>query len=389
MGSDEERKAAPAFAGSSGNAVQDAATPAKARKPGHVPPPHIDPPKTLSQKFAEAVTHLVGSPKFVIAQTATLAAWLLGNTLGIVQHWDPQPFILLNLMLSFQAAYTGPFVMIAQNRQGEIDRLAEEYDHRVNLEAQKNIEEVHRMVDTILTSLSPMVKLMTAEQVKGLSIPDDILEIILEGPRKDEDAAAKLLAEDDPPAVKTEKLTLSQKFSAAVANGVGSLKFIGLQSLAIGAWLGLNTFAFVNHWDPYPYILLNLMLSFQAAYTGPFVLMSQNRQSALDRAAKENDHQVNRDAQARLEDLKRKLGTLNALVAPVMAALTPEQHERLAKMMVPKPPVIALPPEKAPEDHVAGHAGDAGGIPEEGEGHPVITDPSRLFPVFASGPPLA
>jgi uncharacterized membrane protein len=218
-----------------------------------------------------------------------------------------------------------------------------------------------------------MVKLLTHEQVKALGIPDDILMLILDGPKEDEDAAAKLLAEDDPHP-EPKKLTISDKFSAAVANGVGSLKFIGLQSAAIAAWLGLNTFALVTHWDPYPYILLNLMLSFQAAYTGPFVLMNQNRQNDQDRVATENDQQVNRDAKARLDDLNRKFDALGALMMPVMAALTPEQHERLAKMMIAKIPAPEAPPDNSSE----------GGIPEPGEGHPAITDPTRLLPALGA-----
>jgi uncharacterized membrane protein len=76
----------------------------------------------------------------------------------------------------------------------------------------------------------------------------------------------------------------------------------------------LNITAWINHWDPYPFILLNLALSFQAAYAAPFIMMSQNRQSDKDRLAAEIDHQVNSKAELevgllihRMDDLERQM----------------------------------------------------------------------------------
>ena len=75
-------------------------------------------------------------------------------------------------------------------------------------------------------------------------------------------------------------------------------------------WLALNIVAWTEHWDPYPFILLNLVLSFQAAYTAPVILMSQNRQSAIDRDAAEHDYDVNLKAELEIELLHQKLDLL-------------------------------------------------------------------------------
>ena len=88
---------------------------------------------TLGERVADAVSQTMGSWRFVITQSTFLAIWLVINA---SQHWawDPYPFILLNLMLSFQAAYTAPIIMMSQNRQADIDRvkasdLHEKVDH--------------------------------------------------------------------------------------------------------------------------------------------------------------------------------------------------------------------------------------------------------------------
>ncbi len=66
-----------------------------------------------------------------------------------VQHWDPYPFILLNLALSFQAAYAAPFIMMSQNRQQEIDRREAEGDHQINIKAELEIELLHQKIDAL------------------------------------------------------------------------------------------------------------------------------------------------------------------------------------------------------------------------------------------------
>jgi uncharacterized membrane protein len=91
---------------------------------------------------------------------------------------------------------------------------------------------------------------------------------------------------------------------------MGSWPFIIIQSLILFVWIVLNVTAFVEKWDPYPFILLNLALSFQAAYAAPFIMMSQNRQQEIDRKEAENDYQVNIKAELEIELLHQKIDEL-------------------------------------------------------------------------------
>lgn len=102
---------------------------------------------TLGMRIADAVVATIGSWRFIIVQTCLLGLWLAANVFAWVKAWDPYPFILLNLVLSFQAAYTAPIIMMAQNRQSEIDRMKAQQDYDVNLKAELEIEALHEKID--------------------------------------------------------------------------------------------------------------------------------------------------------------------------------------------------------------------------------------------------
>jgi len=104
---------------------------------------------TVGQRIADAVAATMGSWRFIIIQSAILAVWIVLNVTAYVQRWDPYPFILLNLALSFQAAYAAPFIMMSQNRQQDIDRKEAEEDHRVNIKAELEIELLHQKIDSL------------------------------------------------------------------------------------------------------------------------------------------------------------------------------------------------------------------------------------------------
>ena len=110
--------------------------------------------------------------------------------------------------------------------------------------------------------------------------------------------------------IEEERLTLGQRVADGVADTIGSWPFIIIQSIILAIWIALNLSAWIFHWDPYPFILLNLMLSFQAAYAGPVIMMSQNRQSAKDRLVAEIDHQVNTKAELEINNLVRRMDEL-------------------------------------------------------------------------------
>jgi len=106
------------------------------------------------------------------------------------------------------------------------------------------------------------------------------------------------------------ELTFGQRIADTVAATMGSWKFIIIQSIILLAWIALNITAYIEHWDPYPFILLNLALSFQAAYAAPFIMMSQNRQQDIDRMAAKNDYQINVKAELEIELLHQKIDQL-------------------------------------------------------------------------------
>jgi len=106
-------------------------------------------------------------------------------------------------------------------------------------------------------------------------------------------------------------LTFGQRVADRVASTMGSWPFIIVKCILLTCWIGLNVSELITRaWDPYPFILLNLMLSFQAAYAAPFIMMSQSRHFAKDRLAAELDLQTNLRAEALIEDLHGAMKTL-------------------------------------------------------------------------------
>lgn len=111
-------------------------------------PPEHEAPQDWSDRAADWVTALVGSWRFILVQSALLVLWIAANALS-GRPIDPYPFILLNLLLSFQAAYTAPIIMMSQNRQAELDRRRSIDDYEVNRKAELEIESLHQKVDLL------------------------------------------------------------------------------------------------------------------------------------------------------------------------------------------------------------------------------------------------
>ena len=109
---------------------------------------HSFKPQNMGASAADAVASWVGSWRFVIIQSTLLAAWLVFNVVSS-NRVDPYPFVLLNLLLSFQAAYTAPIIMMSQNRQGDIDRKRAIDDFDVNCKAEVEIETLHAKLDAL------------------------------------------------------------------------------------------------------------------------------------------------------------------------------------------------------------------------------------------------
>jgi uncharacterized membrane protein len=116
---------------------------------GRPPTPiRLDAERTPAEKAADAVAAIVGSWRFILTQSALLIAWIVWNAAG-GRPFDPFPFILLNLVLSFQAAYTAPIIMMSQNRQADIDRERAIEDFDINTKAELEIELLHEKIDLL------------------------------------------------------------------------------------------------------------------------------------------------------------------------------------------------------------------------------------------------
>jgi uncharacterized membrane protein len=109
--------------------------------------PHVR--LNVGQYLSDTIAAVVGSWRFIAIQSGILATWIGLNVTGFLQHWDSYPFILLNLVLSFQAAYTAPIIMMSQNRQAEIDRQSAKHDYEINMKAELEIELLHDKFDRL------------------------------------------------------------------------------------------------------------------------------------------------------------------------------------------------------------------------------------------------
>ena len=98
--------------------------------------------RTLGQRAADRIAGLAGSWPFIITQTVILSLWATLNVTVLVFHWDPYPFILMNLVLSLQAAYTAPLIMMSQKRGAERDRVDAHNDYLVNVRAETEIRAI-------------------------------------------------------------------------------------------------------------------------------------------------------------------------------------------------------------------------------------------------------
>lgn len=107
-----------------------------------------------------------------------------------------------------------------------------------------------------------------------------------------------------------DSLIFGDRLADKVANGMGSWAFIIWQSIIVVMWMILNVVGFIQHWDVYPFILLNLIFSTQAAYAAPIIMMSQNRQNQRDREQAQHDYQTNIDAKKEIEALQLQLSKI-------------------------------------------------------------------------------
>ena len=131
---------------------------------------------SLGQRVADAVARNVGSWRFISIQSTLLAMWIAANAVFALhdysasgfdlKSWDPYPFILLNLALSFQAAYTAPFILMSQNRQADKDRISAEHDYHINIRSEATI---HAVLDHLKAQDDVILAILRSlEQIHGI-----------------------------------------------------------------------------------------------------------------------------------------------------------------------------------------------------------------------------
>ena len=108
-------------------------------------------------RMSEAIARFMGTGRFLAGQTVFVIGWIALNTIGLIQHWDPYPFILLNLAFSTQAAYAAPLILLAQNRQDDRDRGSIERDREVAARTQADTEYLARELAAVRLALDDMV----------------------------------------------------------------------------------------------------------------------------------------------------------------------------------------------------------------------------------------
>ena len=126
-----------------------------------------------------------------------------------------------------------------------------------------------------------------------------------------------------------DTLSVGDRLADAVAKSMGSWRFIIIQSIFVLIWMGMNIIGFVHHWDAYPFILLNLLFSTQAAYAAPIIMMSQNRQSQRDRVQAQEDYQTNIDAKLEIEALQQQIKRLEEQKLDKVLAMLEELKTRM------------------------------------------------------------
>lgn len=104
---------------------------------------------TAGQRMADKITCVIGNWTFLIIETIVLMGWLALNIIGWIKHWDPYPFVFLNLLVGLQAAYAAPVILMSQNRTEERDQKKAEADLATDRKAEREIEQIQAKLERI------------------------------------------------------------------------------------------------------------------------------------------------------------------------------------------------------------------------------------------------
>ena len=132
-----------------------------------------------------------------------------------------------------------------------------------------------------------------------------------------------------------ETMTFGQRLSDSIASGMGSWRFIIIQSVIVAVWITLNLVEVIfKPFDPYPFILLNLLFSTQAAYAAPIIMMSQNRSAQRDRYQADADFQTNVESKKEIEELQKHLSTIEVdKLDKILARVSDDKLDRVLALL--------------------------------------------------------
>lgn len=136
--------------------------------------------RTISEFVADGFAKAVGSWTFILIQSGLLIAWVVANIAHVIKPWDPYPFILLNLALSFQAAYASPIIMMSQNRQA---RLADQRNHlalQIALLAEQEDTQTLQLIRKICEKLEVQIDDRTQKALEQSTDPETLIRQIKE-----------------------------------------------------------------------------------------------------------------------------------------------------------------------------------------------------------------
>jgi uncharacterized membrane protein len=120
-------------------------------------------------RFAEKTARFFGTPRYILGQTIVVALWILLNSIALVHHWDPTPFIMLNLIFSTQAAYAAPLILLAQTRQADRDKIHGDMIEKKHTRLEEATDTATQEIVALLnsnTSLTQQDKDLTEEIAK-------------------------------------------------------------------------------------------------------------------------------------------------------------------------------------------------------------------------------
>jgi uncharacterized membrane protein len=143
---------------------------------------------------------------------------------------------------------------------------------------------------------------------------------------------------DHPPVIDVnevadEHMTMGQRVADRVAGAMGSWRFIITQATIMAVWIMLNLVAWFYHWDIYPFVLLNLAMSAQAAFATPLIMMSQNRQSEKDRLTAQNDYLINCKGEEEVRNIMEHLDHQDTLILQIVKRLEEQHIEMLGHLI--------------------------------------------------------